>query len=128
LHCDKWTSAQTDCRTYVNNGTLTYGNRYSIMAWNHNFYDNAYVNNESKIFNKFIQVVNKQTLHNMGGTIDAIPIVEYHNVANDNSSYSTSVDLFSAEMKYLHDNGFKAITMSDLRYNDTSNFLYLKKN
>ena len=127
LHCDKWTSAQTDCRTYFNNGTLTYGNRYSIMAWNHNFYDNAYMNNESKIFNKFIQVVNKQTLHNMGGTIDAIPVVEYHNVANDNSSYSTSVDLFSAEMKYLHDNGFKAITMSDLRYNDTSNFLYLKK-
>jgi hypothetical protein len=32
LHCDKWVKDQTDCRTYFDNGTLTYANRYSVMA------------------------------------------------------------------------------------------------
>ena len=29
----------------------------------------------------------------------------------------TSHDLFDAEMKYLHDNGFKVYTMANIRYN-----------
>jgi peptidoglycan/xylan/chitin deacetylase (PgdA/CDA1 family) len=128
LHCDKWTSAQTDCRTFFKNGTLTYGNRYSIMAWNHNFYDNAYLHNDSRIYNKYIQVVNKQSSHNTAETVSAIPIIEYHDIANNGLSYSTNVDLFSAEMKYLHNSGFKIIPMSDIRYNNTNNFLYLKEN
>jgi hypothetical protein len=31
-------------------------------------------------------------------------------------------------MKYLHDNGFQVLTMSDLGYNQTSNKLYIKNN
>jgi peptidoglycan/xylan/chitin deacetylase (PgdA/CDA1 family) len=127
LHCDKWTPAQTDCRTFFKNGTLTYGNRYSIMAWNHNFYDNAYLHNDSRIYNKYIQVVNKQASHNTK-TVTAIPIIDYRDIANNGLSYSTNVDLFSAEMKYLHNSGFKIIPMSDIRYNNTNNFLYLKGN
>jgi hypothetical protein len=127
LHCDKWVKDQTDCRTYFDNGTLTYANRYSVMAWSHNFYDNTYMHNQSGIFDKFTQVVNKQSHYNVGpGTINAIPIIECHNIDNDNTSYSTTTNLFSAEMNYLHDNNFKVITMSDLGYNQSSKLLYLK--
>ena len=30
-----------------------------------------------------------------------------------------------AEMKYLYDNGFKVLTMSNLKYNQNTNSLYL---
>ena len=39
---------------------------------------------------------------------------------------STNIDLFRAEMKYLHDNGFKVMTMKDLGYDEMSNRLYVK--
>ena len=126
LHCDRWTSSQQDCRTYFSNGTLTYANRYSIRAWSHNFYDNLYSHNQTSIFNKFIQVVNKQARYNVEGSVDAIPILEYHNIDNQNTPYTTSIGLFTAEMKYLHDNGFTVLPMSALGYNDTSKFLYLR--
>lgn len=39
---------------------------------------------------------------------------------------STNIDLFRAEMKYLHDNRFKVMTMKDLGYDEMSNRLYVK--
>lgn len=127
LHCDKWNVEQKDCRTYFNNGTLTFANRYSIRAWSHNYYDNFYAHNGTAIFEKFIQVINKQTRYNtVPGVINAIPVLEYHNVDNDNTPYTTRIDLFGSEMKYLHDNGIRVLTMSDLGYNQTSNFLYIR--
>jgi peptidoglycan/xylan/chitin deacetylase (PgdA/CDA1 family) len=126
LRCNRWVSSQQDCRTYFSNGTLTYANRYSIRAWSHNFYDNLYSHNQTSIFNKFIQVVNKQARYNVEGSVDAIPIIEYHNIDNQNTPYTTSIGLFTAEMKYLHDNGFTILPMSAVGYNDTSKFLYLR--
>jgi peptidoglycan/xylan/chitin deacetylase (PgdA/CDA1 family) len=127
LRCDKWVSSQKDCRTYFSNGTLSFANRYSIRAWSHNFYDNKYKHNGTQVFNKFTDVINKQTRYNMGtGTINAIPIIEYHNIENNNTPYTTRIDLFNAEMKYLHDNNFRVLSMSDLGYNQTSNFLYVR--
>ena len=38
---------------------------------------------------------------------------------------SLSPDLSDAEMKYLYDNGFKVLTMSNLKYNQNTNSLYL---
>jgi hypothetical protein len=35
--------------------------------------------------------------------------------------------LFEKEIKYLHDNGFKVLTMADLGYDENSNYLYLKR-
>jgi hypothetical protein len=29
-------------------------------------------------------------------------------------------------MEYLHDNGFKVIPMSDLRYDERTNYMYIK--
>jgi hypothetical protein len=67
--------------------------------------------------------------------IDAIPILVYHNVDNVKNNRAknyitdsaTDVNLFDAEMKYLHDNDIRVITMNDLSYNKTNNHLYIKK-
>jgi hypothetical protein len=72
-------------------------------------------------------------MHNKNGCINAIPIIVYHEfVVNSNLKYlpnksDTDVGLFSAEMKYLHDNGFKVIKMSDIGYNQSNNYLYIKE-
>jgi peptidoglycan/xylan/chitin deacetylase (PgdA/CDA1 family) len=129
LYCDgyKSQSSQTDCRTYFDNGTLTFANRYSIREWSHNVVDRKYSYSDPIIFQRFVQEVNSQEINNRNGVIDAIPIIAYHDIDNDKATDSTDIALFDQEMKYLHDNGFKAITMSDLGYNENSNYMYIKK-
>jgi len=132
LHCDGWKISspnQTDCRTYYDNGTLTYANRYVVREWSHNYQDDTYGHNSTKIFQIFVQAVNNQTAYNENGTIDAIPIVAYHNIAEITSSDSGNTDLalFAKEIKYLHDNGFKIIRVSDLGYDDKTKDLYIKR-
>ena len=68
----------------------------------------------------------KVTNFNNNGIIDAIPIIGYHDIDNNKTITSTDVNLFDTEMKYLHDNGFKVLTMSDLGYDENSNYLYIK--
>ena len=71
-------------------------------------------------------MVNSQTSYNKNGFIKAIPILTYHNVGLDNNMpYSTDVILFEQDMKYLHDNGFKVLTMNQLGYNPQNNSFYL---
>ena len=130
LHCDGWRriSSQTDCRTYFDNGTLTYANRYSIKEWSHNSNDIAYLHHDNIIFKKFVAEVNSQNRFNKYGTINAIPIIAYHNIENryGETLGTTDLSLFDAEMKYLHDSGFRVITFSDLAYNANSKYLYIK--
>jgi hypothetical protein len=129
LHCNGYTkySSQTDCRTYFNNGTLTFVNRYSIREWSHNDIDKANSYNDSKTFNLFVDEVNIQKKYNkLGGTVLAVPIVGYHSIDNNKTRDSTSISLFAQEMKYLHDNGFRVLTVSDLGYDTKNNFLYVK--
>jgi hypothetical protein len=143
LKCDEYISNQTDCRTYSDNGTLTYANRYSIRASDHNYFDHTSRHNDTKIMSAFIETINNQTIYNIE-EINVIPILVYHNIdfienivryptlnitgmsyfTEGNST--TSVRLFEKEMKYLYDNGFKVITMSDIGYNKTNNHLYIK--
>src|SRR5919204_3833091 len=113
LRCDgyKNQSSQTDCRTYFDNGTLTFANRYSIREWSHNVVDRKYKYNDPMIFQRFVQEVNSQQAYNKDGVIDAIPIIAYHDIDYDKAIDSTDVNLFDQEMKYLHDNGFKVLTM-----------------
>ena len=78
------------------------------------------------IFNAFVEEINSQTQYSTNGTINAIPIIVYHNVDYKNSTNNSSnippewldstidVNLFEQEMKYLYDNGFQVLTMSDL--------------
>ncbi len=59
--------------------------------------------------------------------VDAIPIVAYHIITNSLDPSSTDINLFASEMKYLHDNGFKVIPMSDLGYDQTTNMMYIRQ-
>ena len=128
LHCDGWKhqSNQKDCRTF-NKKDLTFANRYSIRGWSHDQSRlvNTYSNDE--LLNRFIQVVNNQLDYNKDGTIKAIPIIIYHRAGDKEAvDYNTDPKLFEKEMKYLHDNNFRVITMKDLGFDTKSNYLYIK--
>lgn len=84
------------------------------------------------MFNQFVKEVNSQQNYNKNGCIVAIPIVVYHKILPGNIVYtpnksSIDVNLFSAEMKYLHNNGFKVLKTSDFGYNQTNNHVYIKQ-
>ena len=145
LNCDGWnkqdeeeqewnyqSNIQTDCRTYFDDGTLTYANRYSIREWSHDSADKKYLDNDQKTFEEFVKVINSQdnfnNNNNENGIINAIPIIAYHDLDyGDRISGSTDVNLFDAEMKYLYDNAFTVITMADLGYDENTNQLYIKQ-
>ena len=128
LHCDGYSnSKQSDCRTYDDGGRLNYANRYSIREQSHNAWDRTYLHNDQIIFQKFVEEVNSGiNFNNKKGMVDAIPIVAYHIIDNSLDPSSTNVNLFAAEMKYLHDNGFKVIPMSDIGFDQATNFMYIK--
>jgi peptidoglycan/xylan/chitin deacetylase (PgdA/CDA1 family) len=140
---------RTYCEMYLNDGTLTPSNRYSINSWAHKHiektcspdtsdtntdtcttvrheYDNA------QMFKKFVTAVNNQSNYNSDGIVRAIPIIVYHILVNypdlsySNRPIDTTVNLFDAEMRYLYDNGFNVLTMSDLGYDTNSQSLYIK--
>ncbi len=134
LHCDGWPkkSNQKDCRTFDDNGKLNPITKYSMLRWAH---QNDRGSNDDELYNNFVEFVQSQTKYNKidryaNNTLTSIltiPIIVYHNVATTSEGTLTiSEDLFDKEMKYLHDNNFKVITMSDLGYNQSSNFLYVK--
>lgn len=128
LHCDGYDiGKQTDCRTYNNNGNLNYANRYSIREQSHNAWDKKYQYNDKIIFQKFVEEVNSGiNFNDKKGMVDAIPIVAYHIIDDSQGLFSTNVNLFTAEMKYLHDNGFKVIPMSVLGYDENTHFMYIR--
>jgi hypothetical protein len=76
---------------------------------------------------KDLYEVNSQQAYNRNGMIDAIPIIAYHDIDYDKAVDSTDINLFDQEMKYLHDNGFKVVPMSDIGYNETTKYLFLKQ-
>jgi Polysaccharide deacetylase len=130
LNCDGYdtSSKQNDCRTYNENGILTYANRYSIREESHNSWDQYYLHNDQMIFQRFVEEVNSGvSFNNKKGMVDAIPVVAYHIIDNSKDPSSTDVNLFAAEMKYLHDTGFKVIPMSDLGYDESTNHMYIKQ-
>ncbi len=150
LHCDGNNDEQTDCRMHFSDGTLTPSNRYSINSWAHkhidegcsaNTLDNGtigscarfrYKYDNAQMFDKFITAVNNQSNYNKDGMVRAIPIIVYHTLVNyhdlsdSNRPIDTTVNLFDSEMRYLYNNGFKVITMSDIGYDENSQSLYIK--
>jgi hypothetical protein len=102
-------------------------NRYSLREWSHNNIDQANFHNDSKTFGMFVDEVNIQDKYNkVNGPISVVPIVAYHSIDNNKTRDSTDATLFDREMKYLHDNGFKVLTINDLGYDTKNNFLYIK--
>ena len=98
-------------------------NKYSIMGWSHDAEkkNNAY--NDQQMLERFIEVVNSQSKYNTHNEFNAVPILIWHKIDNTLEEYSTSIDLFEAEMRYLYENGFTVLTMADLVYDDASKYL-----
>jgi hypothetical protein len=117
---------KTDCRTYLPDGTLTYSNKYSVKEWSHNSADVKLGHNDPQILQRFVEIIKSQNQFNRNGQIIAIPIIAYHSIDDSGGSSSTDVNEFAQEMKYLHDNGFRVVTMSSLAYDSNSNFMYLR--
>jgi hypothetical protein len=146
---------KTYCATYLSDGELAPANRYSIDSWAHKHIDEGcstngnndasssssdsstckkfrYEYDNAQMFQKFVTAVNSQFSYNNDGVARAIPTIVYHTLVNypdlsdSNRPIDTTLNLFDAEMKYLHDNGFKVITMSDLGYDTNSKTLYIK--
>jgi peptidoglycan/xylan/chitin deacetylase (PgdA/CDA1 family) len=139
----------------LSDAELTPANRYSINSWAHKHIDEGcsangnnggsssssdsdtckkfrYEYDNAQMFVKFVTAVNSQYSHNNDGIVRAIPIIVYHTLVNypdlsdSNRPIDTTLNLFDAEMKYLYDNGFKVITMSDLGYDGNSKSMYIK--
>ena len=132
LHCNGWPnkSDQKNCRTFNENGELNPITRFSMLRWAH---QNDRGNNDQELYENFIEFVNSQMKYNApkdnsegnsSFSVVAIPIIVYHNVAESSEGKLTiSSNLLEKEVKYLYDNNFKIITMSDLKYNSTNDFL-----
>jgi peptidoglycan/xylan/chitin deacetylase (PgdA/CDA1 family) len=136
LHCYGWKQKQQqqylnqrDCRPYSDNGTLNYASRYDIK-------ENAGAqghSNDTMIFDRFANLVNREEMLNSNDTakpINSVLILGYHNINNTQTTQRDAMDaaLFDKEMKYLHDNGIRVITMSDLGYDQNSKYLYVRNN
>jgi hypothetical protein len=76
------------------------------------------------MFEKFVNHVNSQDKYNTDGNIEAIPVVVYHTIVTypdvnySNRPVDITVDLFEREMRYLYDNGFKVILISNIPYEE----------
>jgi peptidoglycan/xylan/chitin deacetylase (PgdA/CDA1 family) len=92
-------------------------NRYSIHALTQSGHK------DSDKFTTFVENVNR-------ANSTAFASIKFHTIVNGTNSkgkISTSSQLFEQEMKYLHDNGFKVIRMSDLGFSPTNDMLYVKR-
>jgi len=136
LHCNGY-KKEDNCTPFNQNEQVKYENRYDIVNWSDRPKDQgtnqiAIPMNNMQMLTQFVQEVNLQSGYNKNGCINAIPIVVYHNFIKDpNHIYQpnesiTDAGLFSAEMKYLHDNGFMVLKMSNLDFNPFTNYLFLK--
>lgn len=146
LSCDGWVNHgfetrsykyQQDCNPINSEGKLTRTHKYAIREWSHDR-DHTSLNEKNPqltphgmqmsdlMFNEFVNIVEAQNQYNSkAGKIVAVPIIGYHQIHNT-SSYDTSVELFDREMKYLYDNGYNVLKLSDLSYNNTGNHFYIK--
>jgi hypothetical protein len=111
-----------DCSPYSTDGTPNAMSKYSVVGWSHDYLRRKYSYDDSQMLKEFIKTVNSQIRYNEDGQISAI----YHRIDNSRTEYSTSPGLFDEEMKYLHDNGFEVLNISDIGYDEQNNSLYLK--
>ena len=128
-----------DCRTYASDGKLTSANRYSIRALSQQHVNGKHFTDDTQMLQKFVDEANTAAKYNVnnnstnGTALKAVAILKYHKFMNGlydkeykKDTYATDVNLFAAEMKYLHDNGFRVIKMSDLGFDTNKNVLYVQ--
>ena len=138
FHCNGY-KKEINCTPFDKNGKVKYENRYDVRNWSDRPKSlgpdkaDAIPMNNTQMFTQFVQEVNLQSSYNKNKCINTIPIVVYHNFLVDKNyieqpnKSNTDVNLFSNEMKYLHDNGFKVLKTSDLGYNQNTNYIYIKE-
>jgi peptidoglycan/xylan/chitin deacetylase (PgdA/CDA1 family) len=133
-----------DDRTSADDRTVTSADRYNIDSWLHQHIEGDYSYltqacasgtckwyNNSEMLQKFIAYVNSQDSYNEDGIIRAVPIVVYHDiiidldVSNSKNPNDITMNLLDDEMKYLHDNGFRVLTMADLGYDENNKYVYI---
>ena len=68
-------------------------------------------------FNKILMVPALSRGHN---------IITYPGVRLSNDAADTTVNLLDQVIEYLHDNGFRLLTMANMEYGISTNFLYIK--
>ncbi|MGA9154825.1 MAG: polysaccharide deacetylase family protein [Candidatus Nitrosopolaris sp.] len=118
---------QADCRTYTPEGKLTYANRYAIKSLSFDKIEIEDSFDNATMFYDFVKIVNSQNNYNHGGKINAIPLITFHNVAlTNNHPYYTNAGMFDKFMKYLHDNGFKVLTLKQIWYDTNNNIFFIK--
>src|SRR5215813_8632955 len=136
LNCKGYVKdTQTDCRTYSANGKLTHANRYDIRTASFHHVSKKHNFTPPEMFRVFLQIVNGGTRYNSNGNINAIPIIVYHDItislrdyAKPSHAASTTLGLFAQEMKYLHDNGFRAVLLlNQLGYDPNNNVFYIRE-
>ena len=76
----------------------------------------------SQMFDRSKEVVDSQDHFNKDG-IREIAFVPIDDIGESVILTDTSLNLFEEEMKYLHENDFKVITMKDLVYIQNTNTL-----
>ncbi len=138
LNCNGFKNhPQTDYKTYLPDGKLTYANRYAIRSLSFDRYEIKDLFNNASIFSDFGQILNSQSNYNKGNGIislsgignnvgGAVPLITFHNVRPvNNVPYTTNVGVFAELMKYLHDNGYKVLDMANLRYDTKNNVFHI---
>lgn len=86
--------------------------RYTIVGWSHDAERKENNYSDLQMLDAFKDHVNQYEAE--GPNVGNIPIIIYHNIDNDKGAYSTSIDLFRSEMRYLYESGFKAVTMNEV--------------
>jgi hypothetical protein len=114
-----------DNHTFSDNYRKWYAPKYTSAYYTNYSHDNY------QTLQNFIKVVNSQEDNNKGGQINAIPIFTYHSIVNGPAAYenppiTTDIGLFEQEMKYLHDNSFRVLSLKDIGYDQNTKFLYIK--
>ena len=113
---------------FANHGMV---NKYTIRSWTHHVHHSNISYNSSQMHDQFIQEVNSQDKYNVDTRINTIPIITYHNFTNypitrySRNEYNTDANLFFREMKYLYNNHFIVLPMSNIRFNEINKDLYL---
>lgn len=126
LSCDglKDQSIQDECIGHSNKNKIT----YTLTGWSQDFSRMVNSYDDSRLFERFVKVVNSQDKYNADGQINAIPIVIYHRIGETTElGYNTDLELFEKEMKYLHDNDFTVLTMANLAFDDKDNQVYINR-
>lgn len=134
LGCDGWYvrefAESPDCSLYTPEKKLKFANRYNLPAFDVNSLARGSNQDINKTYSAFIHAVDTNQIYNGSDALSGVPILVYHNLAENiggKTGYSLLSQVFGMQMKYLHDNGYRVISMRDLAYDNTADRFVLPK-